>query len=71
MDKTDKREENFENENIILDEDLCDTCKNKIYYSVVHDAYFCISCDKWLESACEDPECRFCSDRPDKPSDLR
>lgn len=70
MNTINKKKANFENEKIIKEEDDCDICGKKIYYSVVYDAYFCIFCDKWLENACGDPRCEFCSDRPKKPSDL-
>lgn len=63
--------DSFANDKIIKEEDDCPTCGEKIYYSVVYDAYFCISCDKWLEKACRNPRCRFCADRPIKPSGLR
>ncbi|MCP3922014.1 MAG: hypothetical protein GY714_05440 [Desulfobacterales bacterium] len=36
-------------------------------HSYDHDAYFCPVCDKWLDSACSDPECRFCKNRPKFP----
>jgi len=32
------------------------------------DAYYCTTCDKWLEKQCSDPKCEFCSKRPKKPS---
>lgn len=32
------------------------------------DAYACLQCDEWLEGACDDPECMFCSDRTERPS---
>ena len=31
-----------------------------------YDAYYCVDCGEWQESKCEDPECEFCSDRPER-----
>ena len=42
-----------------------------ISYNERHDAYFCSTCDKWLENPCGDPLCCYCSKRPEKPSDLK
>ena len=36
-----------------------------------HDANYCSDCDVWTESVCEDPDCEFCRDRPEKPSEER
>ncbi len=33
------------------------------------DALFCAACDEWAEEACEEPGCRFCADRPARPSE--
>ena len=71
MNTINNKEENTENANIIKDEEDCDTCGNKVYYSVVYDAYFCKVCDNWLENACGDKQCEFCSVRPEKPSELK
>ena len=32
------------------------------------DAYYLLKEDKWLEDKCDNLECDFCKDRPDKPS---
>lgn len=32
-----------------------------------HDAYACPKCRKWLESACSDPDCNYCRNRPAEP----
>lgn len=47
----------------------CPLCGADRGYSEEYDSIFCLSCDKWLESSCEDPGCEFCSSRPVKPSD--
>jgi hypothetical protein len=34
-----------------------------------YDKYACLVCDRWLDDRkCEDPNCCFCKDRPEKPS---
>jgi len=33
-----------------------------------YDAYACAHCNIWLEPRCSDPECEFCADRPELPS---
>jgi hypothetical protein len=38
-------------------------------YVAQHDASYDKEKDEWLESKCKDPECDYCIDRPDKPSD--
>ena len=42
----------------------CDRCR--IYHDRF-DAYFCAECNVWLEGACTDPGCQYCSNRPEKP----
>lgn len=32
-----------------------------------YDAWCCISCNEWLEDACNDPDCLFCAKRPLTP----
>ncbi len=46
---------------------ICDKCGNNLYLSYKHDALFCPKCNKWKEKACDDPNCEYCSGRPDKP----
>lgn len=36
-----------------------------------HDAYYCETCDKWLEKKCNDDMCEYCTVRPDKPSEVK
>jgi hypothetical protein len=33
----------------------------------MYDAYYCEKCNAWLEEACDDPNCMFCKNRPEKP----
>jgi len=49
----------------------CKTCNSDKKYNAKHDAYYCESCDVWLEKACNDPECDYCHERPEKPSMLK
>ena len=36
-----------------------------------YDAYFCGACDAWIEKKCRTPSCKYCSTRPDRPSEVR
>ena len=45
----------------------CGACGNAQLYDMDHDAYFCATCNEWLESACGDAACRYCPDRPPHP----
>lgn len=38
-------------------------------FSSKYDAWYNASTDEWLEDECDDPECEFCSIRPERPSD--
>lgn len=47
---------------------ICSECgQNTIYQIYRYDAWCCISCNKWLEDACDDPACPYCSARPQTP----
>lgn len=48
---------------------VCDTCGSDASYSHKYDAFYCRSCNKWLETKCEDPECAYCASRPERPRD--
>lgn len=40
-------------------------------YSHPYDAYYCPTCDVWLESGCFDFDCYYCCPhRPEKPSQV-
>lgn len=43
-------------------------CEATRLYSDKYDAYFCDFCNKWLEEKCTDPECDYCTKRPNTPS---
>ena len=45
------------------------THKHTESYSERHDCIYCRTCNEWLESACDDPECEYCKDRPEKPNE--
>ena len=47
----------------------CVKCVSEKKLNETYDTYFCSTCDVWLEDKCGDPECEFCTARPDKPSD--
>jgi hypothetical protein len=52
-----------------IDDALCPKCSEFRICSEEYDAYFCAACNEWLESACSDATCEFCSSRPNKPLD--
>jgi hypothetical protein len=43
------------------------SCGSKQKFSIEYDAYYCKSCNEWLESKCDDPTCEFCTIRPATP----
>lgn len=45
------------------------TNPSNILYSAKHEAYYDEVKDIWLENVCGDPECGWCNDRPDRPSE--
>ena len=45
----------------------CKNCERKIFYNNKYDAYYCKSCNIWLEPKCGDKRCEFCSIRPVSP----
>lgn len=36
-------------------------------FSEKYDAYYNEETNEWLESRCDDPNCEYCLDRPDRP----
>jgi hypothetical protein len=38
-------------------------------FSEKHDAFYCITCNEWLESTCDDPTCEYCVNRPEVPNE--
>lgn len=51
--------------------DNCEKCGSEKKYSQKYDAFYCESCDIWLEKLCADWDCEFCANRPEKPSLVR
>ncbi len=45
----------------------CQKCGQKILFMYQYDAHCCILCNEWLDSVCDDPNCSFCSQRPQTP----
>lgn len=46
----------------------------KYQFALYHEGYdskYCPFCDTWLERACQDDDCGFCSNRPDRPSETK
>lgn len=50
---------------------FCDKCENKETLFEKYDAWACLHCDEWKEKKCKDPDCYFCPNRPDRPSEAR
>ena len=50
----------------------CSDCRSEVIRNERYDAYFCETCDEWLEEICSDGcKCGFCKDRPEKPSQVK
>lgn len=48
----------------------CPECEEKdLFYYFRYDATCCVSCDTWIDKACNDPDCPYCSIRPSTPSE--
>lgn len=45
----------------------CNECKLHLVYHEKFDAYFCPQCNSWTEKSCSDSNCKYCSNRPEKP----
>ncbi len=50
-----------------VDEQRCATCTTERVYYDSFDAYFCPSCNVWLEHGCSGSSCDYCRDRPTAP----
>lgn len=47
---------------------VCPDCGQKGIYQIDrYDAWCCIFCNVWLDEVCGDPDCPFCSKRPETP----
>ncbi|XRG80755.1 hypothetical protein V5E38_10825 [Rossellomorea sp. GAMAL-10_SWC] len=60
----------IEIEGFIDIEKFCSICKHNLAYYEDFDAYFCPKCNNWTESKCNDPECDYCPNGPDKPLNI-
>lgn len=47
----------------------CLHCLGTLGYNEEYDSFYCVECDEWRESVCEDEDCEYCQMRPLKPSD--
>jgi len=47
---------------------ICEKCNSKTHYSEKHDARYCKKCDIWLSINCGNKNCRYCRNRPKRPS---
>lgn len=43
----------------------CPECGGEIMYYYKFDAFCCLKCGIWLDEKCPDPDCPYCSNRPD------
>lgn len=59
--------DNFEFYGQIEQDMYCTKCKFNLVYYDDFDAYFCPKCNRWTESKCSDPTCKYCPNRPEKP----
>lgn len=47
----------------------CPECgTERLFYYYRYDAECCITCDIWQNKPCSDPDCAYCSMRPETPS---
>ena len=46
---------------------LCGKCRKKASFDRAFAAYYCPSCNLWLEPKCPDANCFMCKARPEKP----
>lgn len=49
----------------------CPKCGSLIAYSDRYDAFYCPSCNTWLEDRCSHKNCEYCQKRPEKPLNTR
>jgi hypothetical protein len=45
----------------------CSVCNFSLVFYEDFDAHFCPNCNTWTESKCNDPDCDYCSNRPENP----
>jgi hypothetical protein len=54
-----------------IDSETCPHCTTQRVYYDDHDAFFCPTCNTWIEAPCSDDHCRFCVGRPERPLPAR
>ena len=48
----------------------CPECgRNESFMFFRFDAKCCLFCDQWISQKCSDPDCPYCAERPDTPSE--
>lgn len=45
-------------------------CLHEKKHCKKYDSYYCAVCNVWTEGKCEDKNCEFCKERPEKPSEV-
>jgi len=45
----------------------CKSCSTQAIFYERYDAHFCVKCLTWVERCCGEPDCDFCSSRPQIP----
>ena len=48
---------------------FCETCGGRLILFFKHDAVCCPGCNQWIDLRGGDPECPYCSQRPQTPAD--
>lgn len=54
-------------ENTVGLSNRCPFCGKESEYNMKYDSYFCSDCNIWLEPPCDDNDCTYCKNRPDRP----
>ena len=50
---------------------ICSTCQSSFLRDETFDSYFCPSCNKWQEETCDDGNCKYCKNRPERPLPIK
>lgn len=61
----------FRMRSIFLAGSKCPECNTILKYNERYDSVYCLGCGVWLDSACDDNHCFFCSKRPKRPAKPR
>lgn len=46
-------------------------CGQPLKYNERYDSYFCQKCNEWATFTCEEEECFYCKDRPNRPNESK